>query len=861
MENNGKAGLQTISLSNRDSQCEERTLQIPLFQIKERIKNMKKTQMHKLTALLLSICLTLPLFSMTVSAASGTEAIEYMKVSGTAVDSGIYAIVSSTAADGEKLRILHHTKNSTSVDRCVVKTAGETLTPVDCTVHPGTNAHSWVISASENGYTIQINRNNGRYINIDANGITAKTASPQYFQIQKNGDGYTISRDINGQKYYLTYDHENGWTSSTTAYKIYLYKKPVYAKISNRNVDDGFYSIVSSTAADGEKLRILHHTRDSVTVDRCQVKTDGRTPADTLAPEDCVVQPGTSAHHWLISASSNGYSIQINRNNGRYLNINADGLTAQTGSPQYFQIQQSGDGYTISRNISGTSYYLTYDNQNGWTSSTTPYKVYLYKKSADQTQIASGTPGTGTTQGQPFPSGTGGSANFRIPSLITLGNGNLAAAIDARWNHTGDACSLDTIFSISEDNGATWKYSFPNYFNDSVNAKENYGTAFIDPAMVQGSDGTLYLLVDLFPGGVGLNTSPMRPSKTSGYKMINGTDRLVLYNTPKTNEQNNDNYTHYIGDFSDGFAPVISVSGTTEYYVDDHYYLYNSNRQPIYCQQLGSSDYVQQNVFYYNADLHVRNACYLWLITSNDGGETWSAPSILNGQVRDRSNPDEFYGVGPGAGLCLEDGTIVFPCYTFTSNKGNNHNQIASFIYSTDNGKTWTRSDDSTTNTWSSESCLVQIDETTIRHFYRDGNTVLRYTDHTWASTANKWVAGKPVETQASKTSNNQISAIRYSGTIDGKTAIMVSTAAGNGSSRTNGKIYTFLLEDDKSMTLAYTYQVTSNGAHYGYSSLTEQADGSIGLLYENSGSSAHYVNIPITALAPGAVVDRSTHN
>ena len=412
-------------------------MQIPLFQIKERIKNMKKTQKHKLTALLLSICLTLPLFSMTVSAASGTEAIEYMKVSGTAVDSGIYAIVSSTAADGEKLRILHHTKNSTSVDRCVVKTAGETLTPVDCTVHPGTNAHSWVISASENGYTIQINRNNGRYINIDANGITAKTASPQYFQIQKNGDGYTISRDINGQKYYLTYDHENGWTSSTTAYKIYLYKKPVYAKISNRNVDDGFYSIVSSTAADGEKLRILHHTRDSVTVDRCQVKTDGRTPADTLAPEDCVVQPGTSAHHWLISASSNGYSIQINRNNGRYLNINTDGLTAQTGSPQYFQIQQSGDGYTISRNISGTSYYLTYDNQNGWTSSTTPYKVYLYKKSADQTQIASGTPGTGTTQGQPFPSGTGGSANFRIPSLITLDNGNLAAAITLRDRDEG----------------------------------------------------------------------------------------------------------------------------------------------------------------------------------------------------------------------------------------------------------------------------------------------------------------------------------------------------------------------------------------------------------------------------------------
>ena len=73
--------------------------------------------------------------------------------------------------------------------------------------------------------------------------------------------------------------------------------------------------------------------------------------------------------------------------------------------------------------------------------------------------------------GQPFARGTGGSVNFRIPALITLSDGTLLAAVDARWDHAGDACALDTIVSYSTDNGETWNYSFANFFNDSTNAK------------------------------------------------------------------------------------------------------------------------------------------------------------------------------------------------------------------------------------------------------------------------------------------------------------------------------------------------------------------------------------------------------
>ena len=306
-----------------------------------------------------------------------------------------------------------------------------------------------------------------------------------------------------------------------------------------------------------------------------------------------------------------------------------------------------------------------------------------------------------------------------------------------------------------------------------------------------------------------------------------------------------------MGDFEDGYAKIYDVDGSvTDYYVDEYYYLYQGDgsdpdAQKIYCQQLGSSKYIQQNLFFYNADLHVRCATYLWLVTSTDGGETWSVPTILNPQIR--TGADQFYGVGPGAGLCLEDGTIMLPAYTFTSGIANS-NQIASFIYSSDGGVTWYRSDDATgSDHWSSESCLVQIDGTTVRHFYRDGYSTLYYTDHTWNGEA--WVAGDPVDTGVHKTYNNQLSAIVYSQQVDGKDVILVSTAAGNANSRTNGKIYTFVVNEDKTMELVNTYEVTASGVAYGYSSLTELADGSVAVLYEGTNSRSVFTVISASDL------------
>ena len=311
-------------------------------------------------------------------------------------------------------------------------------------------------------------------------------------------------------------------------------------------------------------------------------------------------------------------------------------------------------------------------------------------------------------------------------------------------------------------------------------------------------------------------------------------------------------------------APVYEVLGeneysdTASYYMDPYFYLYTAEKEPMYCLQLGdTTKKVQQNVFFYNSLLHVRAATYLYLITSEDKGETWSAPMLLNSQIRKDENADIFYGVGPGAGLCLEDGTIMLPAYTHS-------NERASFIYSTDGGTTWKRSQNATSGQ-SSESCLIQLDDTTVRHFYRSWSTELQYTDHTLVN--GEWVAGNQVTVSGvARKANNQVSAIRYSKTIDGKPVIVFSTATVGGNyDRKNGKIYLFTVDMDaagKPMELvaAYDNDPTTETDVYAYSSIAELKDGSIGLLYEYDDTAGAYKitykTIPMSELAPEVQFD-----
>lgn len=622
-----------------------------------------------------------------------------------------------------------------------------------------------------------------------------------------------------------------------------------YVKVVDAAIQDGTYTFVSTSTSDG-KLRILHRTDKTAKLDRCVARNTG----EELAPIDCEVSglSGTHAHEWEIAIVPGGFTMRSKTADGSYLHIEQGGAKAASGA-QTLRIARLEDGsFSIGREVDGAMRYLAY-TASGWTVASEPYGISLYRETKVEPKVLpNGKADTGTTEGQPFPKGTGGSQNYRIPALVTLSDGTLFAAIDARWNTQADAGGLDTIISTSKDGGKTWTYRFPNYFNDSTEAYNNKATAFIDPVVIQDDEGAVHMMVDLWPGGVALNSAANNhPVNSSGYVEIDGRQRLALYGTPDPDAQRaqgaerGEGYSHYVGDFrADGLAPVIKAAdGSVEYLVDREYYLYDHQGAPLYCQQLGSSDYVQQNVFYYNARLHVIATSYLWHITSTDGGVTWSAPNMLNEQVRTgRASNDCFYGVGPGRGLVTSTGRIVLPCYTYKYGVGDGNSSV---IYSDDNGKTWKRSNDIARQT--SEATVVEA----------DGRLYL-FARHGWyAASDDGGTTWKDERTLASSgldiTTSCQIDALTYSQKIDGKTAIILS--APTGGTRANGKVFVGLVGEDGSITWKYRTPITANGSHFAYSCLTEKADGSLGLLYEAADAEIIYRDLAIEDVAPGAEI------
>ena len=413
------------------------------------------------------------------------------------------------------------------------------------------------------------------------------------------------------------------------------------------------------------------------------------------------------------------------------------------------------------------------------------------------------------TQNQPFAEGTAGSQYFRIPAFIVTQKGNLLAAADARYSTTGDGGGLDTIASVSTDNGKTWNYSFPLYFPDSDGYIGNTATTIIDPALVQGKDGEIYCIADVNPTGVTTMGGYKAPGEGTGYVKVNGKDYLAVtdnYDNVNTQPKDDDvtTYAYYVGDWDEnGYAKILKRSDHLEtgYGVDKWYNLYKVEngeyKDTLTQKQVNSNTDIQQNIFYKGSALHVYNTGYMMYAKTYDDGFTWTDPEILNPQIK-RPTKETALLVSPGQGVLTSDGTIVIPFYDHGDGEEN-----ASIIWSDDNGKTWERSNDvpgaAAGGYWSSESEVVELSDGTLRMFFRSGQGVVCYSDAV-RNTSGDYVFTKPVKTGVSCTSTCNVTAINYSKTIDGKQAILV--AAPGGSGRANGKIFTFLVEEDKTLTL-----------------------------------------------------------
>ena len=427
-------------------------------------------------------------------------------------------------------------------------------------------------------------------------------------------------------------------------------------------------------------------------------------------------------------------------------------------------------------------------------------------------------PEPGRTTQEPFAPGTGGSRNFRIPAMVTLADGTLVAACDARWDHTGDGGGLDTIVSRSQDGGSTWRYSFPNYLGDNGNTLNVLSTCFIDPALA--TDGqNLWMLVDLYPAGIALNTA--RYSPVPGSSGFDARGNLLLRSRDPLP----------MGE--EGYAQA-AAKAEYDYYLDRQtlkLHRRNGEDVPGYVVDgffnITGPDGSCTNLFCADSPFRPWPTGFLNLTHSADGGRTWSAPQLL-----DLKRPEEqALLVGPGTGAYHnENGHLLFAAYEHT------HGFERCSLLWRDAGGCWHRSANATLDTWSSEGAPVVLDDGTVRVFYRDGFEVLRYTDYRFDG-KDYVITAREVETAAPKTARNQLSAIRVG------SRIYVSTATGKNQQRTGGVIHVFSLEEAGTMMLLHTYSITDGS--YSYSCLTAPAAGELALLYESGPGQISFCRLP----------------
>ena len=417
---------------------------------------------------------------------------------------------------------------------------------------------------------------------------------------------------------------------------------------------------------------------------------------------------------------------------------------------------------------------------------------------------------------------TTSSQSYRIPSMVTLADGTIVAAADIRWNTTYDGGCLDTLVARSTDGGATWSYTVANYLGDNGNTYNSQSTAFIDSCLTVAEDGkTVYLLCDLYPYGIALNGNG---SQTTPATDVGFTEEGYL----KLSSNDHSSYDFYLKDGCIYNSSNVQVAG---YRVDEYFNLFNENNEKV------------SNLFFADSPYKVVRTGFLYLTSSTDGGANWSAPTLLDL----KNDTENVCLASPGRGITTANGTMIFPVYSYST-----QTQKLGFLFSTDSGATWERSEDFD-SIWASESAVVEIGEGTLRFFFRNQQSALCYVDYNMD--ANAWSGY--INTGVKINSNTQLSAITYSKTFNGSQVVLVSCPTGpneagsadsDGSYRSNGKIFMGVVAADGSMSWPKSIPVSTTTAtaqlsspyteekgFFAYSCLTERADGSIAILYENN--------------------------
>jgi sialidase-1 len=219
------------------------------------------------------------------------------------------------------------------------------------------------------------------------------------------------------------------------------------------------------------------------------------------------------------------------------------------------------------------------------------------------------------------------------------------------------------------------------------------------------------------------------------------------------------------------------------------------------------------------------------LVKSEDDGFTWSAPMNITKQIKMEEWP--LLLQGPGKGITLSDGTLVFPAQ-FKDRDKIPHSTI---IWSKDHGISWQIGKGAKSNT--TESQVIELDDGSLMLNMRDNRNREDKSESNGRSVATSSDLGQTWEEH--RTSRGDLiepvcmgSIIKNGYTINGNSRRIVLFSNPNSKYQRKNITIKFSFDDGDSWPSEYN-TLLDEGVGRGYSCMTKIDDQHIGILYESS--------------------------
>ncbi len=734
------------------------------------------------------------------------------------------------------------------------------------------------VKCMEHLFTFTVQEDGTYKISNGSNYLTTKTTTVNtrpHFLFDATGSNYGVT-PVEGQEgsYYIWWETEaepefDGYTPEQA---IEDGKTVQYLAFTGGTSNSRYWD-VSGTAGDTTKIQ-LYTASGADSSSTTTLATGGITAGNYVINFDTGNTGRQAVMHYSDPATNQCSSVSVTCGNNVPAHLfvftqSGDETNGFTISPysaptKYLSLEASGNNRLFKDEA--TTFYINPTDTEG------AYYIWTALEPEDYSNLESAqTEFRGKTDGEPFSTDDVGTQMYRIPAMITLDNGWIVAAADVRWAGWNDTpANLDTIVSVSRDNGATWDWEVINYFGDHANTVQGkpLSAAFIDPILVQDpATEKVWMAIDV---------TAADGKSTGGSTGFDSQNRILVAHAPGCvgvkAPGNTSLYTYYVDNepasvtFEGKTLYAIKASANdaeSGYAVDAFMNLYNVDGDTVtqeWCKQEGSELKVQTNLFYKQSAWKVFPTCFIMLRSAEvtDDGLVWDDPIFPNTRYAGQTQP--FYGVCPGRGTVTENGRIIFPMYDNATG-----NELASVIYSDDGGETWERGSRSNlvAGGKTSESQIITLPDGTLRMYSRNSIERITYADSTddgktWGPTQqdDALVYG----------SNCMFSVINVTGTLKSpngdsyENVVMISYPKGTGSypggtwdanRRSNGSLRIGYIGEDNVVTWLGEQPYTYKEGRFCYSCLTQfGAKGSeqdrFAVIYEPNDNSGYAGDVDI---------------